>query len=113
MRIKVEKYFHELIEAEPEYQAGLIRHAAGPVVDYAKRIAPVGSGIGGSYEQGYGEPGDYRRSLKVVIRGGHIFVTAMDWKAHWIEWGTVDTPTFATIRRAVRESGLDLEELER
>lgn len=51
---------------------------------------------------GYVErPGDYSASIKVKFieaSGGHLFkarITAHDYKAHWIEYGSAHMPEFA------------------
>jgi hypothetical protein len=63
----------------------------------ARAIAPV-------------EEGDYRDSIEVVSADGEEYVVAKDWKAWWIEYGTVDTQTFATLRTAAKNRGLDVTE---
>ena len=44
------------------------------------------------------QPGDYAKSIKVkIIRSGHLKarITAHDYKAHWIEYGSAHMPEFA------------------
>lgn len=106
--------FADEIQRQPEFKAGLAERAV-VVRDVAKSIAPV-------------ESGAYRDSIQVKGVGGRIYLTATDFKAWWIEYGTAGaegstgkgrhwrhahTPTFATLRRSVKESGLRLDEQQR
>jgi hypothetical protein len=86
-------------ELEAESKAAK-RSAAEDVASAAKSIAPVDIPGGGSYRDG----------IEVVETGGEIRVEGTDWKSHWIEWGSVNNPVFAPLRRAVRAVGLRLTE---
>lgn len=66
------------------------------VVHEAQRVAPVG------------ETHDYVDSFAVVIVGSQVFVTNFDFAAHLVEWGSVNNPAYAPIRRGVRNAGLKL-----
>jgi len=87
------------LAAEGDYQKGLAK-GAQPAVDAAKQFAPV-------------EEGDYRDGIEVVIDDDAVRIDAKDWKSHFIEWGTVDTPIFAPLRRGVRAAGLRFKESDR
>jgi hypothetical protein len=70
---------------------------------YAKGIAPVGE-KDHRLKSGYVDhAGDYRDSIEgdVVFKGGRWRgrVTARDFKAHWIEYGTKRWPKLAIMRR--------------
>ena len=62
-----------------------------------RSIAPV---LTGDYRDGIvGESG----LVKGMAAGR---VNAHDFKSHWIEFGTTDTPTFAVLRRGLESIGL-------
>lgn len=70
---------------------------------YARSIAPVGDAPH-VLKSGYrDEPGDYRDSIMgsvLFIRGAwRGRVSAGDYKAHWIEYGTKHMPKQAVMRR--------------
>ncbi len=69
-----------------------LKDKAERVASAARSIAPV---LTGAYRTGIraesGRVGPY-----VIAR-----VNANDYKSHWIEAGTSDTPTFAVLRRAL------------
>lgn len=69
-----------------------LKEAAAAAADKAGDLAPV-------------DDGDYRDGIKVAVgadeRGVLARVNATDFKSHWIEFGTIDTPAFAPLRRAV------------
>lgn len=87
------------LEGEDDYQSGLAR-VGEEIRDTAKALAPV-------------ESGAYRDSIQVVTQDGRIYVVVTDFKGHLIEWGTVDTPAFGVMRRAVLQNGLRLAERQR
>ncbi len=66
----------------------------------ARQIAPVGEGVGGHY----------RDSIEVEIElVDGVFVSrvvAKKFTARFIEFGTIDTPTFAPLRRGLEMTGL-------
>jgi hypothetical protein len=99
MRFVPNPKFAQEIEREVEYRAGKMR-VAEEVVNTARSIAPV-------------EEGDYKAGLREIHEGPRVYVSGTDWKSHFIEWGTVDTPTFAVIRRACRMVGLNVNEAAR
>lgn len=75
---------------------------AEDVAAIARRIAPVG------------ETGDYRDSIEAVSGNGDNGlsvgrVNAGDYKAWWIEYGTVKWAGHGTLRRAADEYGLRVE----
>jgi hypothetical protein len=80
-----------------------LRPYAESVAQEAKLIAPVGDAARDPH------PGRYRDSIRaegndVVAGGREAFYAWM------LEFGTVDTPVFATLRRATRIAGLRMEE---
>lgn len=91
--------FERELQQEPEYADGLT-DIADVVVDNARAIAPVLTGA-------------YRDGLKVVRQGDDVYASATDRDSGYIEYGTVDTPIFAPLRRAARMSGLSLTELDK
>ena len=71
------------------------RELSGPVkpADYWRSIAPVKTGA-------------YRRSIHVERRGKRGYrVVADDYKAAFLEYGTVDTPEFAPAAKTVKHYG--------
>lgn len=70
--------------------------AANKIADTAKSIAPVRTGA-------------YRDSIEGIdgLEKSEVLgrVIAKDFKAHWIEFGTTDTPTFAVLRKAAELNG--------
>lgn len=80
-------YMRTLVEAGEE------------AVKAAKTFAPVDTGA-------------YRNGIKVVIRGKKVYVSATDWKSHWMEWGSINNSPSAPVRRGVRAVGLPLHESE-
>lgn len=98
-RFKLDKDFLWKQRADPEYQAALVS-VAQPAKEMAKAFAPIRTDA-------------YRQSIRVVTDERDIRLEATDWKAHWIEFGTVDTPVFAPLRRGVRAAGLKLREAKR
>lgn len=71
---------------------GARRAVADRMLNEARDLAPVRSG-------------DYRNSLQVVTDGGQVAVVSDDWKAHWIEFGSINNEAFAPIRRAAERVG--------
>lgn len=66
--------------------------------DIAKVIAPVESG---AYKQSIETAVGYNDKAQVVGR-----LLATDWKAGWIEFGTMRTMAHATLRRSLEAVGL-------
>lgn len=86
---------HRELQGQPEYVRGLYEAGAKPIAEIARELAPV-------------DEGDYRDGIKATIDGNDVRVDAFDWKSHFIEFGTVDTPVFAPLARAARQSGARL-----
>jgi hypothetical protein len=84
VRLKLVPQFQQVMERNPGIAATLNVRARGAAM-YARTIAPVASG-------------DYRNSIGVE---GTTLV-ATDFKAHWVEWGTVLHRAHATLRTAAR-----------
>jgi hypothetical protein len=60
-----------------------------------------------------GPTGDYKNSIEAGEDAISAFVTTKDFAGHIVEWGSVNNPPYAPIRRAVIEAGLTLHELPR
>jgi hypothetical protein len=71
--------------------------AAKGAEENAKALAPV-------------REGDYRDGIEVVVEGSEVALVGTYWTSHFLEFGTVDTPAFAPLRRGVRAAGLRLKE---
>jgi hypothetical protein len=113
--------FAKELTGERAYKEGLAA-AAEPAAEAARAIAPVGTVIHETKAGYVNNPGDYKKSIKIVtdprgIRygraaatrsGSGVYLTASDWKAWWIEFGTVDTPVFAPLRRGAVAAGFKL-----
>lgn len=85
--------FDKLLERSSSAQESILA-AAEAAASAARAIAPRRSG---DYAEGI-EPG--------VDAEGDVVLNANDWKSHFIEFGTADTPTFAPLRRGVLAAGL-------
>lgn len=87
----------ELLKHTAEMAAHL-KYAAEKGADAAKAVAPV-------------RTGDYRDSIEADSSAseGKARVLATDFKAQWIEFGTIHTPTFAPLRRGAESAGLKVE----
>lgn len=83
-----------------EMQAAMAREAE-EVADAARALAPQ-------------DEGDYVASIGVEVtadaQGVKAQAVATDWKAGFIEFGTVDTPTFAPLRRGAEQAGHRVED---
>jgi hypothetical protein len=89
----------EELAAEPKYKDGLAGMTENAAVA-ARAFAPVRTGA-------------YRDSIQTVVQDNKIYLSAGDFKAFWIEYGTaaherraVGTPIFAPLRRGVTAVGL-------
>lgn len=94
MRLKLDKKGLKALEAEVD-----VDDYADSVANEARLIAPVGTPARDPH------PGAYKASIRAegnnVIAGNRkVFYAWM------LEFGTVDTPIFATLRRASRIAGL-------
>jgi hypothetical protein len=79
---------------------------ADSIAAEAKLIAPVGKPPDDEH------PGAYKASIRPV--GEYIYAGSdVAYYAWMLEYGTVDTPVFATLRRATRIAGLRMEENKR
>jgi hypothetical protein len=84
-------------------------HLANEVRDYAKDLAPVfGDRNPRRGSPAYGEPGDYKESIKVVSHPTEPLgrrVQSDDFKALWIEVGTRHMPEYAVFTRTAAYFG--------
>lgn len=91
-------FFAELA-AEKLLQAAAVSELER-AADAARAAAPV-------------DAGDYRDSIRVEpVEDGDTIgrIVSDDYKAHWIEWGTVHHAPKAPLRRGVKAAGLRLRE---
>lgn len=84
-----------------QHTAGMLKHFAGAAEAAARAAQSIAPFL----------TGDYMRSIKPEVGydgDGFIMarVNAWDYKAIWLEFGTEDTPTFATLRRGTDMTGL-------
>lgn len=84
------------IEAGAAYQA--FRKTCGEIVAQEARVEAASAF--GSFSEG-----DYADHITVDSDGS---VGSTWFTAHFIEWGTVDTPAFGIMRRAVSRAGMRL-----
>lgn len=88
-----------LLAVEPEMLVAM-HHKAEETAKIAKSIAPVLSG-------------DYRDGIQADSGFEHGRATGrvngMDFKSHWIEFGTQFQPAFAVLRRAAESYGLKVD----
>jgi hypothetical protein len=92
------------LETEPDLHA-MLWEEAEKVKVMVEAIAPVGNSDPGARGAGY-----YKRHVVVVEDKGQVCVGDTDFAAHFVEWGSVNNPPYAPIRRGVRAAGLDLRE---
>ena len=89
----------------------LMQHYADRGAEYARAFAPVGD-RDHVYHGHVDSPGDYRDSIKghAMFRDGRWvgIVQATDFKAWWIEFGTVHQAALAPLRRARGQLAGDL-----
>ena len=71
--------------------------AADRIVRAAKSAAPTNSG-------------GYRDTIKTGADGGTVYVYTDDIAGHLIEWGSVNNPPYAPLRRGVRAAGFRYED---
>lgn len=86
------KSFPAELEREPEYTSGLAGETEKAAAA-ARSFAPVRTGA-------------YRDSIQVVKDGRKVYLSAKDFKANWIEFGSINNPPSAPLRRGVRAAGL-------
>lgn len=88
--------FREEMAKDPHYRPGLREHGEH-VKTAVQTVAPH-------------THGDYAESIEVVEDNGEVFVNSTDPFAHLIEFGSVNNPPYAPLRRGVRAAGLSLKE---
>lgn len=94
--------FADEMARDPEVRA-LVRATAEDVADGARSIAPRGRGWRGRRH--------YADSIEVDDRpGGGARVLTTDYFGHLVEYGSVNNPAYAPLRRAVDAEGLDFDE---
>lgn len=89
------------LQRQPQHRE-MLRAKADLVKDAAEHQSPIG------------ETGDYIHGFVVTLPAGSRAVRARvgntDFAAHLIEWGSVNNPPYAPLRRGVRAAGLRLKE---
>lgn len=102
LTLNVEAAAAEMAITSPEYLE-VMKHYAERGAEIAQSIAPVGDRTH-QYNGIVDEPGDYRDSIKgiAVLEDGVPvgIVHSTDFKAWWIEFGTVHQAPMAVLRRA-------------
>lgn len=88
--------FERDLRAQPEFKQ-CMRAAAESIVSAARAAAPDVTGA-------------YRDSLQVVEDGDTIAAATTDRAGHLVEFGSVNNPAYAPLRRGTRAAGLRLEE---
>ena len=80
------------LEAQPQYNSGLAK-AAEPAKAAAEKFAPR----------------IMRRNpqaMQIVVEGRKVYLGNTDYGAHLAEYGSVNNPPYAPLRRGVRAAGL-------
>lgn len=97
VRFRPQPGFRQQLEASPTARAvveGIAQQLVKPAVE---AIAPRG------------KSGQYHESIVVVRDGDTVGVGSTDWAWHWVEFGSVNNPAYAPLRRGVRAAGLRLD----
>lgn len=96
------------VEGTLEAEAELARFAH-EVCEHAQSLAPVFGETGHDEKRDappHGEPEDYKNSIKAVpFRPGHWHVGSDDYKAIWIEFGSVHMPEYAVFAKTAAYYG--------
>jgi hypothetical protein len=58
----------------------------------------------------HGKTDNYARSIDVVERNGKVYLRTNDFAGHMVEFGSVNNPPYAPLRKGVRAAGLRLNE---
>jgi hypothetical protein len=93
------KFLEELM-GEGDFHDGLVETAEA-VADNAKTAMPRGM------DERRGHIAD---AFEVVEDGDQVFVVNLDSFFHLAEWGSINNPVYAPLRRGVQAAGLRLEE---
>ena len=96
--------FATRIERTAAAEAAAYAIASRVVRPAVEAVAPRGPGPRG---------GAYRGSITVVRENGLVAVISTDPFAHLVEWGSVNNPAYAPLRRGVRAAGLRLDDMSR
>lgn len=94
--------------SNPSFEAELEREAS-----FKRGIEAIANEIKGIVEliAPRGPTGFYRDSIRVFIEGDRVYVGTIDFAGHIVEWGSINSPPYGVLRRAVKEAGLTLHEL--
>lgn len=85
------------LQAQAEYKA-MLRSRTEDVQVRAEQMAPRGA------------TGDYAAGFRVTLPGTFARLSNVDPFAHLVEWGSINNPAYAVLRRAVLAAGLQLVE---
>lgn len=95
-----------ILESAEVHEAVIAKAKA--VQEYWQSIAPENkTGRPHTLKSGYvDEPGDYRKSIQIVYEhkdSGYFsaIVRTLDYKAHWLEYGSIHNPEFGFAQRVV------------
>ena len=99
MKFKPNRNFERQMQESPGMRAELVRNA-----EKAKRAAIASVNR---------DSGDYQQRFEIVATGDGVVLANTDFAAHIIEWGSVENPPQAPIRRGVRAAGMRLDEIQK
>jgi hypothetical protein len=97
MRFKRNRRFEDQISREVGPRMALRKRA-----HVAKRFA-----IGAAPR---GQSDDYVNSIDVIEINGRVYLRTNDFAGHMVEFGSVNNPPYAPLRKGVRAAGLRLDE---
>lgn len=89
-------------DAELRRQIAHRRALEGAARDAKSKAEAIARSLGGT--------GDTARRFEVVVEGDEVRLVNTDPFFHLTEFGSVNNPPFAPLRRGVRAAGLDLQE---
>lgn len=89
--------FEAELRKDPGYRQGLSESAKGALAA-CQAAAP------------HGATDHYAESFVIADDGENVTIGNTDFAAHLVEWGSVNNPAYAPLRRGVRAAGLRLAE---
>lgn len=91
--------FDKELSAEEAFRQGMKTGPAAAIKSSVEQVAPTGA------------TGNYADSIEVnELPDGSIVVATTDFAGHIVEWGSVNNPAYAPLRRGVRAAGARLDE---
>lgn len=97
VRFRASPGYQERLEHSPAAAAvleGVARQLVKPAVE---AVAP------------HGQTGMYHRSIRVIRNGDTVGIGSIDPFAHLVEFGSINNPAYAPLRRGIRAAGLRLD----